>query len=347
MTVAQKLHTRVQKEFVSTSDKVLETQVDDTQRRLHASSDEDGAAEPIAQRRTRGTDNMEIQPRAVTPDDRARGGGGGGGIVAVLKKWKPLKTPKVTASLTLYLLGLFVAFVARPPVTITDEMQNRYFAAMEAADAIDAKPRMEAERALLEAQMETRQAEVWFWWADAESRARVRALRVVEREKLARANEYRRARDAKVKLAKGELGLWSALGVDEVRGVVSVLVYRHLVNIRFNPICLQNPPSSLSPKVLFVCECYDKWHLDLHYLKKTISPIPFDCCATSSRRVLKVRFSVYREQKDRTERPRHCLRSPTSAASSSRRAAATTTPFGSSSVGGAASVHCSWMFYLL
>lgn len=323
----------MKEEIVSTSDEVR-TQVEDTRRRLHVIPDEDGAAEPTAQRQTRGTNNMEIQPRAVTPDDRARGsggsGGGGGGIVAVLKKWKPLKTPKVTASLTLYLLGLFVAFVARPPVTITDEMQHRYFAAMEAADAIDAEPRMEAERALLEAQMETRHAEVWFWWADAESRARVRALRVVEREKLARANEYRRARDAKVKLAKGELGLWSALGVDEVRGDVSVLVYRHTVIFVSTPTAFKNPPLPLPPKCcLSVSEkALGSTPPSEDHLSYTLRLLHYFV-----RRVLKARFSVHREQKDRTERPRHCLRNPTSAVSSSRRAAATTTPFGSSSVG--------------
>jgi hypothetical protein len=64
-----------------------------------------------------------------------------------------------------------------------------------------------------------RYAEVWFWWANAKSRARVHAFRAVEREKLAQANVYRRARHAKVKLAKGELGLWSALGVDEAKSL--------------------------------------------------------------------------------------------------------------------------------
>jgi hypothetical protein len=36
----------------------------------------------------------------------------------------------------------------------------RYFAQMEAADAIDAEPRMEAERALVDAQRNTQRAEV-------------------------------------------------------------------------------------------------------------------------------------------------------------------------------------------
>ena len=182
--------------------------------------DADTDADDIATTRRRSMDksNMEIQPRAVPPtDDRARGGGGSRGVVAVLKKWRPHKTPKVTASLTLYLFGLFAAFVARPPVTITDEMQTRYFDQMEAADKIDAEPRMAAERALLDARTETREAEVWLWWAYAESREKVKARRAVESEKLAVAKRFRAARDAKVKQAKGELGLWSALGVDEVR----------------------------------------------------------------------------------------------------------------------------------
>jgi len=77
---------------------------------------------------------MDIAPRDA-PTRRS------GGIVSSLRRWNPTKTPKTTATLTLYLFGLFVAFVARPPVTITDQMQTRYFEMMDTADAVDAAPR--------------------------------------------------------------------------------------------------------------------------------------------------------------------------------------------------------------
>ena len=88
-------------------------------------------AEPVPPR-------MDIAPRDA-PARRS------GGIVSSLRRWNPTKTPKTTVTLALYLFGLFVAFVARPPVTITDQMQTRYFEMMDAADAVDAAPRAEAE----------------------------------------------------------------------------------------------------------------------------------------------------------------------------------------------------------
>jgi hypothetical protein len=48
----------------------------------------------------------------------------------------------VTASVGLYIFGLFVAFLARPPVTITNEMQTTYFAKMEAAAGAYPRPHL-------------------------------------------------------------------------------------------------------------------------------------------------------------------------------------------------------------
>ena len=72
---------------------------------------------------------MDIAPRDA-PARRS------GGIVSSLRRWNPTKTPKTTVTLALYLFGLFVAFVARPPVTITDQMQTRYFEMMDAAESM-------------------------------------------------------------------------------------------------------------------------------------------------------------------------------------------------------------------
>ena len=100
----------------------------------------------------------------------------------------------MTASVGLYIFGLFVAFLARPPVTITDQMQTTYFAKMEAADAHDAAPRAEAERALLAAQRDVKRAQGWFWYFNPDTRARVAALRVVEVARRREAGVYRAVR---------------------------------------------------------------------------------------------------------------------------------------------------------
>ena len=89
-----------------------------------------------------------------SPDGRA---------VSSMRRWNHTKTPKTTATLTLYLFGLFVAFVARPPVTITDQMQTRYLEMMDTADAVDAAPRAEAERLLADVSMARYRAETCGW----------------------------------------------------------------------------------------------------------------------------------------------------------------------------------------
>ena len=163
------------------------------------------------------TPTMDIQPRAPDPEPSRRPQRGG--IVRVVSRWNPRATPKLTASLTLYVFGLFVAFVASPPVTVTDEMQSRYFAKMDAADALDLEPRTRAEQALARASANVRRANGFMCWADARCRAKVRDLREVERVRLAEANAFRAARDAAVREAKSELGLWSSLGVDEAKAL--------------------------------------------------------------------------------------------------------------------------------
>ena len=155
---------------------------------------------------------MDIAPRDA-PTRRS------GGIVSSLRRWNPTKTPKTTVTLTLYLFGLFVAFVARPPVTITDQMQTRYFEMMDTADAVDAAPRAEAERLLADVSMARYRAETWGWRFNSERKERVYKLRSLEKERLKEATVYRKRRDAMVKEAKGELGLWSQLGIDEAKSL--------------------------------------------------------------------------------------------------------------------------------
>ena len=161
-----------------------------------------------------------IAPRAPEPpEDTARSRARRGGLVSYVSRWRPLQTPRFTLTLLVYLFGLFVAFGAAPPVTTTDAMQERYWSKMEAADAFDAQPRLAAERDLSRAAEKTRRADGAMCFASATCRANVARLRERERELRAVAKRYRDAHEARVRGAKRELGLWSALGVNEAKSL--------------------------------------------------------------------------------------------------------------------------------
>ena len=161
-----------------------------------------------------------IAPRAPEPpEDTARSRARRGGLVSYVSRWRPLQTPRFTLTLLVYLFGLFVAFGAAPPVTTTDAMQERYWSKMEAADAFDAQPRLAAERDLSRAAEKTRRADGALCFASATCRANVARLRERERELRAVAKRYRDAHEARVRGAKRELGLWSALGVNEAKSL--------------------------------------------------------------------------------------------------------------------------------
>ena len=162
-----------------------------------------------------------IAPRAPEPRDEAfaRSGAKRGGLVSYVSRWRPLKTPRFTLTLLLYLFGLFVAFGAAPPVTVTDAMQERYWSKMDAADAIDAQPRLEAERNLKRASSQTRRANGPLCFFSSSCSSNVKRLKEKEREVYVVAKAYRDAHGDRVRDAKRELGLWSALGVAEAKSL--------------------------------------------------------------------------------------------------------------------------------
>jgi len=173
----------------------------------------DGAAGPAPP-------GTAIAPRAPEPrDDSARRRAHRGGLVSYVSRWRPLRTPRLTLTLLLYIFGLFVAFGARPPVTVTDAAQERYWREMEAADAFDAAPRLEAERDLARAAAATRRANGALCFASAGCRANVARLRTRERALLDVAKRHRDAHATRVRDAKKKLGLWSALGVAEAKAL--------------------------------------------------------------------------------------------------------------------------------
>ena len=163
-----------------------------------------------------------IARRAPEPFDHERDGRDkprGGGIISLVSRWKPHKTPRFTLTVVLYLLGLFLAFAAKPPVTVTPAMQDRYFAKMEVAESADFELRARAEREYARARRETNQANGFMCFANERCRKRVDGLKRRERELLAEAKEHREKRDALVREAKSELGLWSSLGVEETKSL--------------------------------------------------------------------------------------------------------------------------------
>ena len=90
---------------------------------------------------------------------------------------------------------------------------------MEAADAFDAAPRLEAERDLARAAAATRRANGALCFASAGCRANVARLRTRERALLDVAKRHRDAHATRVRDAKKKLGLWSALGVAEAKAL--------------------------------------------------------------------------------------------------------------------------------
>ena len=142
-----------------------------------------------------------------------------GGLLSVVARWNPRATPKFTITAILYLLGLFIAFGARPPVVITDEMQVSYFEKMEFADSIDYEPRMAAESALHRASMNTRRANRFMCSWNENCRTKVKGLKQIEKKLWNEAEVYRAKRKALIKDAKSSLGLWSSLGIDETKSL--------------------------------------------------------------------------------------------------------------------------------
>jgi hypothetical protein len=142
-----------------------------------------------------------------------------GGLLRYVSRWNPRTTPRFTTTVLLYLLGLFLAFGAVPPVTISNEMQERYFGQMEFADSLDYAPRMAAERAYQKAQVATHRANGFLCWTNAKCKVKVNHLKHAEQTAKQHANVYREKRAKLVVAAKSELGLWSALGIDEAKAL--------------------------------------------------------------------------------------------------------------------------------
>lgn len=118
----------------------------------------------------------------------------------------------------LWAFGLFCMLLAPSPVAITPEKEAAYDRGVKAA-ANDASLCQLGESKLWEAQMEEYDAKVWFWWFRPEHRVRVRQRQAVTAVAQAEARRVCLVYEGKMAEARGHLGLWSDMGVQESRGL--------------------------------------------------------------------------------------------------------------------------------
>ncbi|PRW60003.1 hypothetical protein C2E21_1530 [Chlorella sorokiniana] len=138
-----------------------------------------------------------------------------GGSLAAGRLSAPLRYPRLTVTLLLWVLGLYLAFLARP-AAITPEQELAFKAKIKEAEGVLGELAL-AERAYMEADLEMRQHMVWFWRWKPEARAAVEERRpaVEAAQRALQAVEQRR--DGLLREAKAALGLWSEAGVEEGR----------------------------------------------------------------------------------------------------------------------------------
>ena len=138
-----------------------------------------------------------------------------------LKQWKPLKTPRTTSTLVLYILGLYVAFYARAPVEITESMARAYETRLRQVDVEFGESLSAALREHHEAEMRVRDLTPFMWRMRASSDKRV-MIDQAKRDARKAFNNLRveeKKRDAAMRTARSELGLWSDLGVGDAKAL--------------------------------------------------------------------------------------------------------------------------------
>lgn len=141
------------------------------------------------------------------------------GVGAAIAAYRPHVHKKTTVSITLWLFGLFVVFLAPPPAATTPESLAAFASKMESANRF--LPALEkAEVRLLEAELDMAQSQVWFWRFREPYKSEVAAKRpavaAAQAETRGLQKQYRKA----VAAAKSELGVWSLAGVEEGRALL-------------------------------------------------------------------------------------------------------------------------------
>ena len=144
-----------------------------------------------------------------------------GALVRALGRWKPMKTPKTTGTLMLYCLGIYVAFYARAPVEITPTMQRRYDDALRRVDEEIGEALRRVSSSYYDAERELRAVTPFGWrfTATPSQRSRIEQAKKRQRDAARALRVEERKRDAAMREARSELGLWSELGVGDAKAL--------------------------------------------------------------------------------------------------------------------------------
>lgn len=150
-------------------------------------------------------------------DVRVAGSGGSrSGAISVVSF--PVKHPKITATVVLWLCGLFFMFLTPPLVRITPEMRYEHDEIMEEASKIETDLHQKYEK-YLAAKAYTDSARVWFWRFRQEYRSLVKERKIPENEAWKVLMTYQKMRNEEISKAKSVLGVWSDAGIEESRGL--------------------------------------------------------------------------------------------------------------------------------
>lgn len=130
----------------------------------------------------------------------------------------PLKHPKITGTVVLWLCGLFFMYLSPPLVRITPHMRIEYDEMMSHVAEID-NNLGEAYGKYINAKVHTDSARVWFWRFRQEYRELVRERKGPENEAWKVVAKHQKERNAQISKAKAVLGVWSDAGMQESRGL--------------------------------------------------------------------------------------------------------------------------------
>jgi len=134
---------------------------------------------------------------------------------AIARSWQPSKTPRLSLGIVLWAVGLYAALYATPS-PVSKEQLGLYRAKLREADAL--LPQLARHNEAFNAvQADEWRERPWLWQLSPAASARVKVARKVVARERAALRVVQRKYEEKLRLARRELGLWSDVGVSEVR----------------------------------------------------------------------------------------------------------------------------------
>ncbi len=141
-------------------------------------------------------------------------------FITLIKNWKPRTTPKLTFSLGLYVVGIFLAFFARP-FPVTQEQFEEYEKKLRLIDSPEGglgEARLNAEDAYRSTRTELYETKRFGWRLRGGSeKSKVLELQRKEKEQWRALKALNKERERKLRDARSVLGIWSEEGVRETK----------------------------------------------------------------------------------------------------------------------------------